>query len=101
MPSPADPARSPLPTEDAFLGLLVETLDTLDRPARGQFLQRFFRTVAQLDLTDTQSVDYWDQILARREELSQGLGQSISLKTAMVDVLTSANYLRVPILMEY
>lgn len=101
MPSPADPTRTPLPAEDAFLGLLVETLETLDRPARGQFLQRFFRTVVQLDLSDAQSLGYWDQILARREELSQSLGQPISLKTAMVDVLAAANFLRVPILMEY
>ena len=101
MPSLADPAKTPLPAEDAFLDLLIETLDSVDRPARSQFLQRFLRTIAQLDLTDTQSLEYWEQILARRRELSESLGKRISLKTAMVDVLASSNVLRVPILMEY
>jgi diguanylate cyclase (GGDEF)-like protein len=101
MPSTGDPSKQQLPAEDAFLDLLIETLESLDRPARGQFLQRFFRSVTQLDLTEAQSLDYWEQILARRRELSESLGRPISLKTAMVDVLTSSNFLRVPILMEY
>jgi len=101
MPSTGNPSKQQLPTEDAFLDLLVETLESLDRPARGQFLQRFFRSVTQLDLTEAESLDYWEQILARRRELSESLGKPISLKTAMVDVLTSANFLRVPILIEY
>ncbi len=101
MPNPGDLTQPQLPAEDAFLGLLIETLENLDRSARGQFLQRFFKTVTQLELTDTQSLDYWEKILARRAELSESLGKPISLKTAMVDVLASSNCLRVPILMEY
>jgi diguanylate cyclase (GGDEF)-like protein len=101
MPNPGDPARQRLSAEDAFLDLLVETLEGLDRPARGQFLQRFFRTVAQLDLTEAESLHYWERILARRQELAESLGKPISLKTAIVDVLASSNFLRVPILMEY
>jgi diguanylate cyclase (GGDEF)-like protein len=91
LPSPGDP----------FLELLAETLENLDRSARGQFLQRFFGTIAQLDLTEAASLDYWHQILERRRELTEALGKPISLKTAMVDVLASQSYLRLPILMEY
>ncbi len=101
MPSSGEPTTRPLPAEDSFLDLLVETLEGLDRPARGQFLQRFFKTIAQLDLTEVLSLEYWEQIIARRRELSESLGKPISLKTAMVDVLASSEYLRVPILMEY
>lgn len=101
MPSFAGPTKRLLPAEDAFLDLLIETLESLDRPARGQFLQRFLRTVAQLDLTDSESLSCWEQILARRQELSESLGKPISLKTAMMDVLAASNFLRVPILMEY
>jgi diguanylate cyclase (GGDEF)-like protein len=90
-PSPSDP----------FLELLAETLENLDRSPRGQFLQRFFATVAQLDLNESASLEYWDQILERRRQLSEGLGKPISLKTAMVDVLASLSDLRLPILMEY
>ncbi len=87
--------------EDSFLDLLIETLESLDRPVRGQFLQRFLKEVTQIDLTEGQSLDYWEQILARRQELSERVGKPISLKTAIVDVLAASDFLRVPILMEY
>ncbi len=101
MPNPGEPAKPQLPAEDAFLGLLTDTLENLDRAARGQFLQRLFKSVVHLELSESQSLDYWERILARRAELSSMLGRPISLKTAMVDVLSTANYLRVPIMMEY
>jgi len=101
MSSPSDPLPAVTPPEDSFLELLAETLDGLDRVPRGQFLQRFFKTIAQLDLSETISSEYWDQILERRRQLADMLGKPISLKAAMVDVLASSSYLRVPILMEY
>jgi diguanylate cyclase (GGDEF)-like protein len=80
---------------------LIETLQALDRPVRGQFLQRFFKSIAQVDLQENITLDLWDQILARREELSESLERPISLKTAIVDILASSNFLRTPVLMEY
>src|ERR1700726_1652433 len=100
MPQPPDATRPPS-GEDSFLELLVEILDSMDAAVRSQFLQRFFKSIAQLDLTDQQSLDYWDQILDRRRELVQSLGRRVSLKTAMLDVLASTSSIRVPILMEY
>jgi diguanylate cyclase (GGDEF)-like protein len=92
----------PQPTaEDSFLDLLVETLEGLDESVRGQFLRQFFRTIAQTDLTDAQSNEYWVRILQHRRELADNLHRRVSLKSAMLDVLASANLLRVPILMEY
>src|ERR1017187_1684281 len=88
-------------SEDAFLELLIDTLETLERPARGQFLQRFFRSIAHVELTETQGLDLWDQTLARKRELSESFGKKITLQAALVDVLASANLLRLPILMEY
>jgi len=101
MPSPSDPSPAVTPPEDSFLELLAETLENLDRVPRGQFLQRFFKTMAQLELSENISSEYWDQILERRRQLADTLGRSTSLKAAMVDVLASSTYLRVPILMEY
>jgi diguanylate cyclase (GGDEF)-like protein len=100
MPQPPDATRPPS-GEDSFLELLVEVLDSMDAPVRGQFLQRFFKSIAQLDLSDQQSLDYWEQILTRRRELVESLGRRVSLKTAMLDVLASTSSIRVPILMEY
>ncbi len=102
-PNTFDALRSavPLTAEDSFLDLLIETLQALDRPVRGQFLQRFFKSIAQVDLQESITLDLWDQILARRQELSESLARPISLKTAIVDVLASTNFLRTPVLMEY
>src|ERR1700722_17688782 len=101
MPQPGDAFQPQPSAEDSFLDLLVETLDGLDESVRGQFLRQFFRTIAQIDFTDAQSNDYGELILQRRRELGENLGKRVSLKTALVDVLASTNFLRVPILMEY
>ena len=101
MPSPGAPAPPRLPIEDSYLELLADTLESLDIPARGQFLQRYFRTITHLDLRESQCVQLWDEMLLRRRELSEHLGRQISLKTALMDVLTSAGLFRVPILIEY
>lgn len=101
MPQPGEFSQPQPTAEDSFLDLLVETLEGLDESVRGQFLRQFFRTIAQTDFTDAQSNEYWSRILQHRRELSEGLHRRVSLKTAMLDVLASANLLRVPIMMEY
>jgi diguanylate cyclase (GGDEF)-like protein len=101
MPQSGDPNPPRWTAEESFLELLTDTLDTLDRPGRGQFLQRFFRSIAQVELTEAQSLDLWDQALARRLELSQSTGKRVALQAALVDVLASAGLLRLPIVMEY
>jgi diguanylate cyclase (GGDEF)-like protein len=101
MPSPGAPAHPRLSIEDSYLELLADTLDTLDLPARGQFLQRYFRVIAHLDLREPQCVQIWDDMLSRRRELSDRAERPISLKTALMDVLTTSGFLRVPIILEY
>ncbi len=101
MPQPGEASQPQPSAEESFLDLLVETLEGIDETVRGQFLRQFFRTIAQIDISDAQSNEYWDRILMRRRELTETLGKRVSLKTAMVDVLASSNFLRVPILMEY
>jgi diguanylate cyclase (GGDEF)-like protein len=90
-----------LPIEDSYFELLADTLESLDLPARGQFLQRYFRAIAHLDLRENESVQIWDEMLVRRRELTELLGRQVSLNTALTDVLTSSGLLRVPILIEY
>ena len=101
MPSPGNPVMPHLPVEDSFLDLLADTLETLDIPARGQFLQRYFRAITHLEMSEAQCLQYWEQTLERRRELSLTVGRPVSLKTALVDVLSSSNQLRVPVVMEY
>lgn len=101
IPNSPDLQRLHMSAEDAFLDLLIETLNNLDRGVRGQFLQKFFKTMAQVELPEATSLEFWDQVLARRRELSESLGKPVSLQTLLVDVLASNNFLRMPILMEY
>jgi diguanylate cyclase (GGDEF)-like protein len=101
MPNPGASGTPRLPVEDAYFELLADTLENLDLPARGQFLQRYFRAIAHLDLRESEGVQIWDEMLARRRELSALVGRQVSLKTALVDVLATSGLLRVPILIEY
>ena len=101
MAQTGDPNPPRWTAEESFLELLTDTLETLDRSSRGQFLQRLFRSIAQIEITETQSLDLWDQSLARRRELSESIGKRVALQAALVDVLASAGLLRLPILMEY
>src|SRR6267142_1056245 len=101
MPSPGAPAPPRVSIEDSYHELLADTLDSLDLPARGQFLQRYFRVIAHLDLRETQCLQIWDDMLARRRELSDRADRQVSLNTALLDVLTRMGLLRVPILIEY
>ena len=100
MPQPGD-VPQPQPTaEDSFLDLLAETLSALDDSARGQFLRQYFRTIAHIEFSEAQSNQNWEKILERHREL-ESLGKRVSLKTAMIEVLTSSSAIRVPIIMEY
>src|SRR5713226_1415892 len=101
MPSPGGAIYSRLPIEDSYLELLADTLELLDLPARGQFLQRYFRTTAHLDLRESQSLQLWEEALSTRRELTERLGRPVSLKTALMDVLSSSALIRVPVLIEY
>jgi diguanylate cyclase (GGDEF)-like protein len=73
----------------------------MDIPARSQFLQRYFQTTTRLDLRESQCLQLWEEMLTRRRELSEQTGRTISLKTVLMDVLSSTGLVRVPVVMEY
>ncbi|HVS74236.1 MAG TPA: GGDEF domain-containing protein [Candidatus Acidoferrales bacterium] len=101
MPSSGGAIYSRLPIEDSHLELLADILELLELPARGQFLQRYFRTTAHLDLRESQSLQLWEEALNTRRDLAERLGRPVSLKTALMDVLSSSALVRVPVLIEY
>src|SRR5438105_13133796 len=101
MPSPGTLAPARLPIEDTYLELLADTLESLDLPARGQFLQRFLRAIAHVELQEAECVRVWDETIARRRALTDPAGRQIALKAALLDVLATSGVLRVPIMMEY
>ncbi len=97
---PGDAFQPRPAAEDSIFELLIETLEGLDDSARAQFLKQLFKTLTRLDLTETQSSEYWSRILQRRAEFTT-LGKKTSWKAALLDVLSSEGLLRVPVLVEY
>lgn len=100
MPSTGEPNPPRWSVEESFLELLTDSLEALERSLRGQFLQCFFRSMAQVELTEAQSLDLWDKVLARRLSASES-GRRISLQAVLADVLASSGQLRMPVLLEY
>jgi diguanylate cyclase (GGDEF)-like protein len=101
MPSPGASMAPRLPMEEAYLELIADTLESMDIPARSQFLQRYFRATTQLDLRESQCLQLWEEMLTRRRELSEQLRRPVSLTTVLMDVLSIAGLIRVPVLLEY
>jgi diguanylate cyclase (GGDEF)-like protein len=101
MPSPGAPVAPRPPLEDAYLELLADTLEGLELSARGQFLKCYFRATTHLELRESQSLQLWDEVLTRRRELTDALGRPVSLKTVLMDVLSSSGLVRVPVILEY
>src|ERR1700722_7301134 len=101
MPSPGAPVAPRLPMEDAYLELLADTLEGLEHSARGQFLQRYCKATTHLELRESQALQLWDDVLTRRRELTDTLGRPLSLKTVLMDVLSSSGLVRVPVILEY
>ena len=101
MPSPGILAPPRSPVEDSYLELLADSLEGLELSARAQFLQRYLQAIAHLELSESQSLQVWDEMLVRRRDLtSQGV-RPVSLKACLMDVLATSGLLRVPIIIEY
>src|SRR5215831_15876074 len=101
MPSPGALAPPRLPVEDTYLELLADTLESLDLPARGQFLQRFLRAISHVELRESECVQVWDEMLVRRRAMADQTGRQVALKAALMDVLATSGFVRVPIIIEH
>ena len=58
---------------DAYFDLIADTLEGLEAGPRAQFLQRLFLMVAQLEVAESQAVQLWDEVQARKAVLSAHL----------------------------
>ena len=101
IPSSGVPVSARMRPNDAYFELISDTLESLDPNVRSQFLQRFFFSLAHIEVPESQANSLWEQILARRAQLSDRSESPVPIQTALVDVLTSTGYFRVPIVLEY
>ncbi|MGH9733685.1 MAG: diguanylate cyclase [Candidatus Acidiferrales bacterium] len=100
MPQPGDTSQLQLTSEESLLDILAETLGGLDDSVRGPFLRQFLQTIAQVDLTEAQSLESWRATLQRHQDLLAA-GKPVSLRAVLLDVLIASKILRAPVLMEY
>jgi len=100
-PSSGAPVPASMRPNDAYFDLLIDTLDGLETSARARFLRRFFHALTHLDITEDQCVSLWEDVLARRSQLSERQDALVSFQSALVEVLAASGKLRLPIVMEY
>ncbi len=101
IPSSGGPASARMRPNDAYIELIADSLEGLESSARAQFLQRFFLSLAHVEIAENQAIALWEEILARRTQLADRSGSPISFQTALVDVLSSNGMFRVPVVIEY
>jgi diguanylate cyclase (GGDEF)-like protein len=101
IPSSGVPVTARMRPNDAYFELIVDTLEGLDSGARAQFLQRFFLALAHIEIPEARAIALWDEVLARKNHLSERAESPISLQTALVDVFTSAGMFGMPVVIEY
>ena len=100
-PSSGATVPAPMRPNDAYFDLLIETLEGLEPTARAQFLQRFFQSLSHIEVPENQVVGVWEEVLARRTQLSERSESLVSFQTALVDVLSASGRFRLPVVLEY
>lgn len=95
------PVSARMRPNDAYIDLIVDTLEGLESSARAPFLQRLFLTLAHVEIPENQAVALWDDVLLRRAHLSGVAEAPVSFQTALVDVLAAKGMFRVPVVLEY
>ncbi len=86
---------------DYVLELLEDTLAHLEPALRGTFLQKLLKRLAGVDVSETESLTHWSEVLRRRSEMAERLGRSVSLKTAATDYFDAAQLLQKSILLDH
>ncbi len=86
---------------DYVLELLEDTLAQLEPALRGTFLQKLLKRLAGVDVSETESLTHWSEVLRRRSEMAERLGRPVSLKTAATDYFDAAQLLQKSILLDH
>jgi len=86
---------------ESWLVLVYDTLKQLDPGMQAAFLQKFLQSLVGRQVSEEESVNHWEAILARRSQLIEKLGREVKLGTAVVDYFEELSILRTPVLLEY
>ena len=86
---------------EGWLVLVADSLKQLDVGIQAAFLQKFLQSLVGREVSEEESINHWQGILARQSHLIEKLGREVRLGTAVVDYFEELNLLRTPVLLEY
>ena len=70
---------------------LISELNCITEKIGDEACQVLFSVLTHLDLSPDQAVDYWKQIVAHRNIMSESLGRGVNLRTAICDYFCTIN----------
>ncbi len=70
---------------------LIAELNCITKKNGDEACQVLFSVLTHLDLLPDQAVDYWKQILAHRNKMSESLGRGVNLRTTVCDYFCTIN----------
>ncbi len=70
---------------------LITELNRITEKNGDEACQVLFSVLTHLDLSPEQAADYWKQIVAHRNKMSESLGRGVNLRTTMCDYFCTIN----------
>ncbi len=70
---------------------LISELNCINEKIGDEACQVLFSVLTHLNLTPDQGADYWKQIIAHRNSMSESLGRGVNLRTAICDYFCTIN----------
>jgi diguanylate cyclase (GGDEF)-like protein len=86
---------------DAYVEALIFASRSLERTAQGRLAKEFFHRISNLRLSDDQSLDAWEKILARRDTLLRESETPTPFHRLVLDYFLNSDLLHEPVITEH
>jgi diguanylate cyclase (GGDEF)-like protein len=86
---------------DAYVEALILASRSLDKNAQTKLAKEFLNQVSSLSLTDKQSLETWQKILSRRDDLARESRSPQPFHRLVLDTLLGSGLLQMPVVTEY
>jgi diguanylate cyclase (GGDEF)-like protein len=86
---------------DAYVEALITSSRNLDKNAQTKLAKEFFHQVSHLSLSDEQSLEAWEKILDRRDDLARGGQTPLPFHRIVLEYFLNSDLLREPVITEH
>jgi diguanylate cyclase (GGDEF)-like protein len=86
---------------DAYVEALIISSRNLDKGAQTKLAKEFFHQVSHLSLSDEQSLEAWEEILNRRDDLAREGQTPLPFHRVVLEYFLNSDLLRQPVITEY